>query len=110
MKSQANKGNKSINNNHNHNLNHNRNHQSNGFIPNSLKFISSCIKTASTGVRSASASVAASISGDNNHHHKDQVLYPFFRLLWIRFFLKFVRGFVLSSVWLPRKKGKENEN
>lgn len=50
----------------------NYHHHSNGFIPNSLKFLSSCIKTASSGVRSASASVAASISGDN-HENKDQV-------------------------------------
>ncbi|XP_075657925.1 autophagy-related protein 18h isoform X2 [Castanea sativa] len=93
MKSQANRGNKSNNinnisnnnnnNNNSYNLNHQNNHHhhhhhSNGFIPNSLKFISSCIKTASSGVRSASASVAASISGDNNHFHKDQVLWAGF--------------------------------
>ncbi|KAL6324422.1 hypothetical protein AAG906_013026 [Vitis piasezkii] len=53
----------------------NTNHKpkNNGFIPNSLRFISSCIKTASTGVRSAGASVAASISGDPDER-KDQVL------------------------------------
>ncbi|XP_041019871.1 autophagy-related protein 18h [Juglans microcarpa x Juglans regia] len=55
----------------------NYHHHSNGFIPNSLKFLSSCIKTASSGVRSASASVAASISGDN-HENKDQVLWTGF--------------------------------
>ncbi|KAL0558388.1 hypothetical protein IC582_002950 [Cucumis melo] len=53
------------------------NKTANGFLPNSLKFISSCIKTASSGVRSASASVAASISGDA-HDHKDQVLWAGF--------------------------------
>ncbi|KAF5746981.1 hypothetical protein HS088_TW06G01158 [Tripterygium wilfordii] len=56
----------------------NNNHKnSNGFIPNSLKFISSCIKTASYGVRSAGATVAASISGDNQDL-KDQVLWASF--------------------------------
>ncbi|KAJ4840721.1 hypothetical protein Tsubulata_023673 [Turnera subulata] len=55
------------------------NSSNNGFLPNSLKFISSCIKTASSGVRSASASVAASISGDNHPHLlKDQVLWASF--------------------------------
>ncbi|KAL3750202.1 hypothetical protein ACJRO7_011223 [Eucalyptus globulus] len=51
------------------------NHKSNtnGFLPNSLKFISSCIKTASSGVRSA----AASISGEA-HDRKDQVLWAGF--------------------------------
>ncbi|KAJ7973398.1 Autophagy-related protein like [Quillaja saponaria] len=53
------------------------NKSNNGFIPNSFKFISTCIKTASYGVRSASASVAASISGDA-HDHKDQVLWACF--------------------------------
>ncbi|XP_022932458.1 autophagy-related protein 18h-like [Cucurbita moschata] len=53
------------------------NKSANGFLPNSLKFISSCIKTASSGVRSASATVAASISGDA-HDHKDQVLWAGF--------------------------------
>ncbi|KAL5566171.1 hypothetical protein UlMin_029335 [Ulmus minor] len=58
--------------------NHNKaNHNSNGFFPNSFRFISSCIKTASSGVRSASASVAASISGDH-HDQKDQVLWASF--------------------------------
>ncbi|KAK7277884.1 hypothetical protein RJT34_22903 [Clitoria ternatea] len=51
--------------------------KSNGFVPSSFKFISSCIKTASSGVRSAGASVAASISGDGNDH-KDQVLWACF--------------------------------
>ncbi|PON85543.1 Breast carcinoma amplified sequence [Trema orientale] len=60
-------------NNHNKANNNNTNSTHNGFLPNSLRFISSCIKTASSGVRSASASVAASISADP-HAHKDQVL------------------------------------
>ncbi|XP_052192300.1 autophagy-related protein 18h isoform X2 [Diospyros lotus] len=50
----------------------------NGFIPNSLRFISSCIKTVSSNVRSAGASVAGSISGDPDDHHKDQVLWASF--------------------------------
>lgn len=45
----------------------NNNNNNNGFIPNSLKFISSCVKTVSSNVRSA---------GD--HHHKDQVLWACF--------------------------------
>ncbi|KAK7269289.1 hypothetical protein RIF29_22012 [Crotalaria pallida] len=49
----------------------------NGFVPSSLRFISSCIKTASSGVLSAGASVAASISGDG-HEHKDQILWAGF--------------------------------
>ncbi|XP_061349412.1 autophagy-related protein 18h-like [Gastrolobium bilobum] len=49
----------------------------NGFVPYSFKFISSCLKTASSGVRSAGASVAASISGEGNDH-KDQVLWACF--------------------------------
>ncbi|MBA0687355.1 hypothetical protein Goari_014900, partial [Gossypium aridum] len=52
--------------------------KNNGFLPNSLKFISSCLKTASSGVRSASASVAASITGDSQEHPKDQVLWASF--------------------------------
>ncbi|XP_020233954.1 autophagy-related protein 18h isoform X1 [Cajanus cajan] len=51
--------------------------KSNGFVPSSFKFISSCIKTASSGVRSA----AASISGDG-HDRKDQVA---FCVLWACF-------------------------
>ncbi|XP_019421305.1 PREDICTED: autophagy-related protein 18h-like isoform X1 [Lupinus angustifolius] len=51
--------------------------KSNGLVPSSLRFISYCIKTASSGVRSAGASVAASISGDGNEH-KDQVLWAGF--------------------------------
>lgn len=55
--------------------NHHRqkNGTTNGFLPHSLKFISSCIKTASSGVRSAGASVAASISSGDSHERKDQV-------------------------------------
>ncbi|CAO2832682.1 unnamed protein product [Amaranthus hypochondriacus] len=51
--------------------------KTNGFSRNSFKFISSCIKTVSSGVRSASASVAASISSDS-HDIKDQVLWACF--------------------------------
>ncbi|KAK4273510.1 hypothetical protein QN277_021893 [Acacia crassicarpa] len=53
------------------------NSKSNGFFPSSFKFISSCIKTASSGVLSASTSVAASISADG-HDRKDQVLWACF--------------------------------
>lgn len=53
------------------------NGKTNGFTRNSFKFISSCIKTVSSGVRSASASVAASISSDS-HDLKDQVLWACF--------------------------------
>ncbi|KAJ4719540.1 Autophagy-related protein like [Melia azedarach] len=69
-------------NNNNNNISHTNNKHGNGLIPNSLKFISSCIKTASSGVRSAGASVAASISGDT-HEHKDQVLWSSFDRLEI---------------------------
>ncbi|XP_057423501.1 autophagy-related protein 18h isoform X2 [Lotus japonicus] len=51
--------------------------KTNGFVPSSFKFISSCIKTASSGVRSAGASVAASINGDAEDR-KDQVLWACF--------------------------------
>ncbi|KAL1341590.1 hypothetical protein HN51_028114 [Arachis hypogaea] len=46
-------------------------------VASSFKFISSCIKTASSGVRSAGASVAASISGDEDNL-KDQILWACF--------------------------------
>ncbi|KAK4782294.1 hypothetical protein SAY86_016396 [Trapa natans] len=55
-----------------------RNIATNGFLPNSLKFISSCIKTASSSVRSAGASVAASISSGDYHERKDQILWACF--------------------------------
>ncbi|KAA8543189.1 hypothetical protein F0562_021316 [Nyssa sinensis] len=52
-----------------------------GLLPNSLKIISSCLKTvstnASTVVRSAGASVAASISSSSDYH-KDQVTWAGF--------------------------------
>lgn len=51
-----------------------------GLLPNSLKIISSCLKTVSTNastvastVRSAGASVAASISAASSEDEKDQV-------------------------------------
>ncbi|XP_074292757.1 autophagy-related protein 18h-like [Silene latifolia] len=70
MKHQQTKGN-------NNNNNSNNSSGKNGFTRNSFKFISSCIKTVSSGVRSASASVANSISADSNHL-KDQVLWACF--------------------------------
>ncbi|KAG7585576.1 WD40 repeat [Arabidopsis thaliana x Arabidopsis arenosa] len=69
------KSNSKINNGDNHNQT--KNNGTNGFLPNSLKFISTCIRTASSGVRSASASVAASLSSDS-HELKDQVLWSSF--------------------------------
>lgn len=54
------------------------NNNTNGFIPNSLRLISSCIKTVSSNVRSAGASVAASVSPDPDDHRKDQVLWASF--------------------------------
>ncbi|OWM62969.1 autophagy-related protein 18h isoform X2 [Punica granatum] len=76
MKSYNHKANSSsFGSNHHH---HHKNGSTNGFLPNSLKFISSCIKTASSGVRSAGASVAASISSGDSHEHKDQVLWACF--------------------------------
>lgn len=54
--------------------------KNNGLLPNSLRIISSCLKTVSTNastvastVRSAGASVAASISSSSSEDHKDQV-------------------------------------
>ncbi|XP_026456442.1 autophagy-related protein 18h-like [Papaver somniferum] len=58
---------------------------SNGLLPNSLRIISSCIKTVSTNantiastVRSASASVASSVSAASPDDQKDQVLWAGF--------------------------------
>ncbi|GMP35961.1 hypothetical protein CsSME_00008219 [Camellia sinensis var. sinensis] len=39
------------------------------FIPNSVRFLSSCLKIVSSNVRSAGASVAGSISGAPDDHH-----------------------------------------
>lgn len=57
--------------------------RNNGLLPNSLRIISSCLKTVSTNasnvastVRSAGASVSASIS-TSSEDHKDQVFLPF---------------------------------
>lgn len=58
-----------------------KNGATNGFLPNSFKFISSCIKTVSSNVRCAGASVAGSISAaasELDDHHKDQVLWACF--------------------------------
>ncbi|XP_059648584.1 autophagy-related protein 18h-like [Cornus florida] len=62
----------------NSNKNLAKNNSINGVIPNSFRFISSCIKTVSSNVRSAGASVSGSISGDSDDHHKDQVLWACF--------------------------------
>lgn len=75
------------------NNNDNNNPSHNGFIPISFRFISSCIKTASSGVRSARASVAASITGDSQTN-KDQVrsYFYFLRKKW-RSIIYFFVGF-----------------
>ncbi|XP_038900260.1 autophagy-related protein 18g-like isoform X3 [Benincasa hispida] len=59
-----------------------------GILPNSLKIISSCLKTVSTNastvastVRSAGASVAASISAASSEDEKDQVTWAGFDIL-----------------------------
>ncbi|XP_050942823.1 autophagy-related protein 18g isoform X4 [Cucumis melo] len=59
-----------------------------GLLPNSLKIISSCLKTVSTNastvastVRSAGASVAASISAASSEDEKDQVTWAGFDIL-----------------------------
>lgn len=61
-----------------------------GLLPNSLKIISSCLKTVSTNastvastVRSAGASVAASISAASSEDEKDQVTWAGFDVLEI---------------------------
>ncbi|XP_010528842.1 PREDICTED: autophagy-related protein 18h [Tarenaya hassleriana] len=61
--------------------NHSEN-STNGLLPNSLKIISNFIRTASSGVRLASASVAASLSGQSLEN-KDQVLWSSFDRLHI---------------------------
>ncbi|KAK9074984.1 hypothetical protein SSX86_003303 [Deinandra increscens subsp. villosa] len=60
--------------------NNGKHENGNGLIPNSFRFISSYIKTVSSGVRSAGASVSGSISGvdSSDEHRKDQVLWSCF--------------------------------
>ncbi|KAK1423686.1 hypothetical protein QVD17_18994 [Tagetes erecta] len=73
MRRNQNKSNNNINNDKHENNN------ANGLIPNSFRFISSCIKTVSTNVRSAGASVSGSVSGDcSDELRKDQVLWSCF--------------------------------
>lgn len=56
--------------------NNDKHDNSNGLIPNSFRFISSYIKTVSSNVRSAGASVSGSVSGDSSDElRKDQVLW-----------------------------------
>lgn len=83
----------------------------NGFLPNSLKFISSCVKTVSSNVRSAGASVASSISAaasDSDDHRKDQVFLGLYHFShhhdWSTFFHKLLVNFELAFClddWLP---------
>ncbi|KAI3824419.1 hypothetical protein L1987_05878 [Smallanthus sonchifolius] len=62
--------------------NNDKHDNGNGLIPNSFRFISSCIKTVSTNVRSAGASVSGSVSGDSSDElRKDQVLWSCFDIL-----------------------------
>lgn len=58
--------------------------KNNGLLPNSLRIISSCLKTVSTNastvastVRSAGVSVAATISAASSEDQKDQVSFSF---------------------------------
>lgn len=68
--------------------------KNNGLLPNSLRIISSCLKTVSTNattvastVRSAGASVAATISAASSEDQKDQVCnLSFCKILCIAFF------------------------
>lgn len=63
----------------NQNKANNDKHDNNGLIPNSFRFISSYIKTVSSNVRSAGASVSGSVSGDSSDElRKDQVLWSCF--------------------------------
>ena len=72
--------------------------KNNGLLPNSLRIISSCLKTVSTNastvastVRSAGASVAASISSSSSEDHKDQVhISLIFRFLCVNFSLNLI--------------------
>ncbi|CAN1838188.1 Autophagy-related protein 18h [Linum perenne] len=59
------------------NSNKANNKNNNGFLPSSLKFISSCIKTASSGVRSAAASISSDTQGGIRDQGK-QVLWASF--------------------------------
>ncbi|KAL4579852.1 hypothetical protein LXL04_016020 [Taraxacum kok-saghyz] len=59
--------------------NNDKHDNSNGLIPNSFRFISSYIKTVSSNVRSAGASVSGSVSVDSSDElRKDQVLWSCF--------------------------------
>ena len=70
----------------NNNSNKKKSESSNGFLPNSFKLISSCIKTVSSNVRSASASVAGSIAADADDLKKDQVfVFPALALFFSSF-------------------------
>uniref|UniRef100_A0A0A0K530 Uncharacterized protein n=1 Tax=Cucumis sativus TaxID=3659 RepID=A0A0A0K530_CUCSA len=83
-----------------------------GLLPNSLKIISSCLKTVSTNastvastVRSAGASVAASISAASSEDEKDQVTWAGFDILEVEpyiirhiLLLGYLNGFQLLDV------------
>ncbi|XP_024961565.1 autophagy-related protein 18h-like [Cynara cardunculus var. scolymus] len=61
------------------NADNDKHDNANGLIPNSFRFISSYIKTVSSNVRSAGASVSGSVSGDSSDElRKDQVLWSCF--------------------------------
>ena len=76
--------------------------RNNGLLPNSLRIISSCLKTVSTNassvastVRSAGVSVAASISAASEDH-KDQV-FVLLALFHLHFHVLFSDFFALCS-------------
>lgn len=59
--------------------NNDKHDNGNGLIPNSFRFVSSYLKTVSTSVRSAGATVSGSVSGDSSDElRKDQVLWSCF--------------------------------
>lgn len=76
----------------------------NGFFPNSLRIISSCLKTVSSNagsvassVRSAEASIAASIAVPADEEIKDQVSQSKFQhFLSASYFLGFGLGFLVK--------------
>ncbi|XP_024992946.1 autophagy-related protein 18h-like isoform X1 [Cynara cardunculus var. scolymus] len=63
----------------------NKHDNGNPLVLKSFRFVSSCIKTVSSNVKSAGASVAVSIAGDSSGElHKDQVLWSCFDRLELR--------------------------
>lgn len=78
--------------------------KNNGLLPNSLRAISSCLKTFSTNastvastVRSAGASVAASISSASSEDHKDQVHLSDFDFSFLSYFVNSRLALIYAS-------------